>query len=70
MISKSAYNLYILLTLYSLLQAETAASRIGNVLSMNRENEQLMEEYDRLASDVSEINPQTLNFVEILTGDV
>ncbi|XP_071835118.1 alpha-actinin-like isoform X1 [Apostichopus japonicus] len=35
-------------------KAETAASRIGNVLSMNRENEQLMEEYDRLASDLLE----------------
>lgn len=33
-------------------KAETAASRIGNVLNVNRENEQLMEEYDRLASDL------------------
>lgn len=35
------------------LQAETAANRICKVLKVNQENERLMEEYERLASDVS-----------------
>jgi len=34
-------------------QAETAANRICKVLNVNRENERLMEEYERLATDVS-----------------
>lgn len=34
-------------------QAETAANRICKVLAVNQENEQLMEDYERLASDVS-----------------
>lgn len=34
-------------------QAETAANRICKVLKVNQENERLMEEYERLASDVS-----------------
>ena len=33
-------------------QAETAANRICKVLKVNQENERLMEEYERLASDV------------------
>jgi actinin alpha len=33
--------------------AETAANRICKVLKVNQENERLMEEYERLASDVS-----------------
>jgi len=37
------------------LQAETAANRICKVLKVNQENERLMEEYERLASDVSKI---------------
>ena len=33
-------------------QAETAANRICKVLKVNQENERLMEEYERMASDV------------------
>lgn len=36
----------------SLHQAETAANRICKVLAVNQENEQLMEDYEKLASDV------------------
>ena len=36
-----------------IIQAETAANRICKVLKVNQENERLMEEYERLASDVS-----------------
>lgn len=36
----------------SLCQAETAANRICKVLAVNQENEQLMEDYEKLASDV------------------
>lgn len=36
-----------------LLQAETAANRICKVLAVNQENEHLMEDYEKLASDVS-----------------
>lgn len=41
-------------------QAETAANRICKVLKVNQENERLMEEYERLASDVSKPNPSSL----------
>lgn len=42
-------------------QAETAANRICKVLKVNQENERLMEEYERLASDVSKAKlPSTL----------
>ena len=34
-------------------QAEMAANRICKVLKVNQDNERLMEEYERLASDVS-----------------
>ncbi|MEQ2269146.1 Alpha-actinin-1 [Xenotaenia resolanae] len=34
-------------------KAETAANRICKVLAVNQENEQLMEHYEKLASDVS-----------------
>ncbi|CAG6008033.1 unnamed protein product [Menidia menidia] len=34
-------------------QAETAANRICKVLAVNQENEQMMEDYEKLASDVS-----------------
>lgn len=34
-------------------KAETAANRILKVLGVNQENERLMDEYERLASDVS-----------------
>ena len=33
-------------------KAETAAKRIGKVLNINQENEQLMEQYETMASDV------------------
>lgn len=33
-------------------QAETAANRICKVLAVNQENEKLMEEYEKLASEV------------------
>lgn len=36
-------------------KAETAAKRIGKVLNINQENEQLMEQYETMASDVSRI---------------
>merc|ERR1719495_1856861 len=35
-------------------QAETAANRICKVLKVNQDNERLMEEYERLASDLLE----------------
>lgn len=38
----------------SIFQAETAANRICKVLKVNQDNERLMEEYERLASDVSD----------------
>lgn len=34
------------------IQAETAANRICKVLGVNQENEKMMEEYERLASEV------------------
>lgn len=37
------------------LKAETATNRICRVLRVNQENERLMEEYERLASDVNQI---------------
>jgi len=33
-------------------KAETAANRICKVLKINQENERLMQEYERMASDV------------------
>uniref|UniRef100_A0A8C2SLH4 F-actin cross-linking protein n=1 Tax=Capra hircus TaxID=9925 RepID=A0A8C2SLH4_CAPHI len=42
-------------------QAETAANRICKVLAVNQENERLMEEYERLASEVKETGPRGLN---------
>ena len=44
---------FIYMIIYTSLQAETAANRICKVLKVNQENERLMEEYERLASDVS-----------------
>lgn len=37
-------------------KAETAAKRIGKVLNINQENEQLMEQYETMASNVSSWN--------------
>lgn len=39
--------------IYSCCQAETAANRICKVLGVNQENEKMMEEYERLASEVN-----------------
>lgn len=41
-------------------QAETAANRICKVLAVNQENEKLMEEYEKLASEVRNSCSQTL----------
>uniref|UniRef100_A0A1B6D5Q4 Alpha-actinin, sarcomeric n=2 Tax=Clastoptera arizonana TaxID=38151 RepID=A0A1B6D5Q4_9HEMI len=45
-------------------QAETAANRICKVLKVNQENERLMEEYERLASDLLEWIRRTLPWLE------
>jgi len=45
-------------------QAETAANRICKVLNVNRENERLMEEYERLASDLLEWIRKTQPWLE------
>lgn len=44
-------------TVSLVLQAETAANRICKVLAVNQENEQLMEDYEKLATDVSTSPP-------------
>lgn len=41
---------------HTVLQAETAANRICKVLAVNQENEKLMEEYEKLASEVRTLN--------------
>ncbi|XP_064603072.1 alpha-actinin-like [Liolophura sinensis] len=45
-------------------QAETAANRICKVLKVNQENERLMEEYERLASDLLEWIRKTKPWLE------
>lgn len=50
----------ILIVTLSLSQAETAANRICKVLAVNQENEKLMEEYEKLASEVRNRCNQTL----------
>lgn len=45
-------------------QAETAANRICKVLKVNQENERLMEEYEKLASDLLEWIRRTLPWLE------
>lgn len=45
-------------------QAETAANRICKVLKVNQENERLMEEYERLASDLLEWIKRTMPWLE------
>ena len=47
------YGLQNLNNLLTIFQAEMAANRICKVLKVNQDNERLMEEYERLASDVS-----------------
>ncbi|XP_054165938.1 twitchin-like [Oppia nitens] len=50
-------------------QAETAANRICKVLKVNQENERLMEEYERLASDLLEWIRRTTPWLENKTTD-
>ncbi|XP_076442303.1 alpha-actinin, sarcomeric-like isoform X2 [Babylonia areolata] len=50
-------------------QAETAANRICKVLKVNQENERLMEEYERLASDLLEWIRRTRPWLENRTTD-
>lgn len=50
-------------------QAETAANRICKVLKVNQENERLMEEYERLASDLLEWIRKTRPWLENRTTD-
>ncbi|XP_052364613.1 alpha-actinin-1-like, partial [Oncorhynchus keta] len=44
--------------------AETAANRICKVLAVNQENEQLMEDYEKLASDLLEWIRRTIPWLE------
>lgn len=50
-------------------QAETAANRICKVLKANQENEQLMDEYEKLASDLLRWIAATKPWLEDRTGD-
>ncbi|XP_078590923.1 alpha-actinin, sarcomeric-like isoform X3 [Branchiostoma floridae x Branchiostoma japonicum] len=50
-------------------KAETAANRICKVLRVNQENERLMEEYERLASDLLEWIRKTIPWLENRTRD-
>lgn len=50
-------------------QAETAANRICKVLKVNQENERLMEEYERLASDLLDWIRRTTPWLENRTVD-
>ena len=44
-------------------KADTAAKRIGKVLTINRENEKMMEDYEKLASDVCIERPSFAGFL-------
>ncbi|XP_059026310.1 alpha-actinin-2 isoform X1 [Mustela lutreola] len=50
-------------------QAETAANRICKVLAVNQENERLMEEYERLASELLEWIRRTIPWLENRTPE-
>ncbi|XP_030052377.1 alpha-actinin-2 [Microcaecilia unicolor] len=50
-------------------QAETAANRICKVLGVNQENERLMEEYERLASELLEWIRRTIPWLENRTPE-
>ncbi|XP_023971462.1 alpha-actinin-2 [Physeter macrocephalus] len=50
-------------------QAETAANRICKVLAVNQENERLMEEYERLASELLEWIQRTIPWLENRTPE-
>uniref|UniRef100_A0A8C4XEV6 Actinin, alpha 2b n=1 Tax=Erpetoichthys calabaricus TaxID=27687 RepID=A0A8C4XEV6_ERPCA len=58
-----------LLYLFLALQAETAANRICKVLGVNQENEKLMEEYERLASQLLEWIRRTIPWLENRTPE-
>ncbi|KAI2798494.1 hypothetical protein BLOT_012776 [Blomia tropicalis] len=51
------------------IQAETAANRICKVLRVNQDNERLMEEYERLASDLLDWIRRTTPWLENKTTD-
>ncbi|KAG9475318.1 hypothetical protein GDO78_003645 [Eleutherodactylus coqui] len=50
-------------------QAETAANRICKVLAVNQENEKLMEEYEKLASELLEWIRRTIPWLENKTPE-
>ncbi|XP_039626649.1 alpha-actinin-4 isoform X4 [Polypterus senegalus] len=50
-------------------KAETAANRICKVLAVNQENEQLMEDYEKLASDLLEWIRRTIPWLENRTPE-
>uniref|UniRef100_A0A2K5XZ86 Actinin alpha 3 n=1 Tax=Mandrillus leucophaeus TaxID=9568 RepID=A0A2K5XZ86_MANLE len=50
-------------------QAETAANRICKVLAVNQENEKLMEEYEKLASELLEWIRRTVPWLENRVGE-
>lgn len=50
------------------LQTETAAHRISRVLKVNQENEKMMEDYERMASDVSYEICVTKTIIEIISS--
>ncbi|NP_001085098.1 actinin alpha 2 S homeolog [Xenopus laevis] len=50
-------------------QAETAANRICKVLAVNQENERMMEEYERLASELLEWIRRTIPWLENRTPE-
>lgn len=50
-------------------QAETAANRICKVLAVNQENEKLMEEYEKLASELLEWIRRTIPWLENRTPE-
>ncbi|XP_037677713.1 alpha-actinin-2 isoform X4 [Choloepus didactylus] len=52
-----------------MLKAETAANRICKVLAVNQENERLMEEYERLASELLEWIRRTIPWLENRTPE-
>lgn len=57
------------MSLHCVLQTETAANRICKVLKVNQDNERLMEEYERLASDLLEWIRRTTPWLQNRTTD-
>ncbi|XP_009195248.1 alpha-actinin-2 isoform X3 [Papio anubis] len=56
-------------SVHSSAMAETAANRICKVLAVNQENERLMEEYERLASELLEWIRRTIPWLENRTPE-